>query len=132
MQPSQAGKCSNCGSRDTALQAVYDWRRTEIDGGWVWLGTPRMLCAGCRADPRFVGRWIDERQKPTAQKPAWAESEPEEFARALPPEPPVPPAAAPAKQEVPAKPEEAGAPARRGVTTVRGKKRKKAPRGRGK
>ena len=68
-----------------------------------------------------MGRWIDERQKPTAQKPAWAESEPEEFARALPPEPP----AATAKKEVPP------APAKQEARPVPANRRKKAPRGRG-
>lgn len=44
-----------------------------------------MLCPGCFADPRFGGRWIDERQKATAQKPAWAADEPEEFEKPVPP-----------------------------------------------
>lgn len=85
MKATLAGKCSNCGSRDPVLRAVYDWQRTQTEGRWTWLGTSRPLCPGCYADPRFGGRWIDERKKPTAQKPAWAAEEPEEFARPTPP-----------------------------------------------
>jgi len=85
MKAPQAGACSNCGSRDPGLRAVYDWRRTSGEEGWAWRGTSRMLCPGCYADPRFGGRWIDERQKATAQKPMWAADEPEEFERPVPP-----------------------------------------------
>ena len=79
MKAPQAGTCATCASRDPGLRAVYDWRRTSGEEGWVWRGTARMLCPGCFADPRFGGRWIDERQKATAQKPMWAADEPEEF-----------------------------------------------------
>jgi hypothetical protein len=81
----------------------------------VWLGTSRALCPACYADPRFGGRWIDERQKATAQKPAWAADEPEEFDKPVPPvrTGPLPARNAPDK---PAAPVKAVAPARPAVT----------------
>src|SRR5687768_7734346 len=137
MKAPQAGACSNCGSRDPGLRAVYDWRRTSGEEGWAWRGTSRMLCPGCFADPRFGGRWIDERQKATAQKPAWAADEPEEFEKPVPPVRTGPfdvaasPPSASAKPETRAQPQQTAEPSPPGKTKRTPSKSGKSPARRG-
>jgi len=75
-----------------------------------------MLCPGCYADPRFGGRWIDERQKATAQKPAWAADEPEEFEKPVPPVRTGPLSVAASPPSAPSKAAEPEMPTRREQT----------------